>query len=1085
MKLKNKTLALLLSVGLICAIALGLLLSPENLSVHLPEIHGLRITEICTKNETVIADNSGSFPDYIELFNGGEAVDLTGFTLTDGRKTSPPLDGISLASQEYRVIFLSDALTGFALGASGGDCIQLLDPGGRIVAQVTATAMAADEVMLWQDGRYAVSHQATPGFSNDAQGLLAFTQGIPEDAPKLLINELLTGNESAFPDENGRFSDAVELYNATEEPLDLSRYSLSDNAGSRFVYRLPHRILAPGEYAVVICDGENRIAQDGTVHTNFGLSAGETLYLTDSSGRFLSLNATRQGEDLSLSLLADGTFAPAAPSLGYPNTESGIAAFAQSRINENAALVISEVLLSTSGVPYGGKLTDAVELCNTSQETLSTAGWYLSDGGDPFRYPLPETMLKPGELLVIPCASGTTGFSLAEGETLRLIGPDFFFSPPVVCACGLPGQSTVLLDGSFTFGPVTLGYPNREENSEKFLSDSLAGSLRISEVMSVNTSILPGPYGAVSDWVELYNAGSAAIDLKEYALSDSSLESFPLPDKTLGPGEYLVIFLSQEDIRLRYGYDMLPFALSAAGDALYLTKAGSIEDYVLIPELGADISYGRGAGSLSFGQLETPSPGKANGAAVHISAPPLAVTPQGAYDNVTYVEVTLQGQGDIYYTTDCTVPTAASFKYTAPIRLTKTTVLRVMCQTPGYAPSKTVDLTYLINENDTLPTVSVVTHPDLLWSKDKGIYVWGNKKGLENANFWQGWEYPASVSMFETDGLEAFSSPCGIRVHGTYSRIQEKKSLACVFRSQYGAASLEYPLFGEEGLDSYKAFVLRSAGQDAFYARMRDVLITSLAAETGNIPVQKYRAVAVYLNGEYFGLHYIREKLDEDFVAGNYNADAADVLLTQDHGDDCAEYQDLVRYAMNHDLREESHYAYICSQIDIDNYIDFTLAQIWIGNNDKIGNIKFFKTPEGKWTWPLYDTDLGFHDIRGDTVSEHLTGNLGLSDPTGKTFAVRLLQNQEFKDKFLSRMAWQMNNIWTKEHILARIAELEALVEGDIAKELSRWDSSYEEWQTHVSYLRGFAKTRNRYLLPHIQSFFGLSDSQMRSYGFP
>ena len=157
------------------------------------------ISEICTKNETVIADNTGKYRDYIELYNPGQAVSLEGFTLTNGKATSAPLH-IQLEAGEYRVVFLSSETTGFTLGASGNDCIQLLDPSGSVVAQANTVGLTEDQVMVYRNGKYEVSAEATPGFSNDSAGLSAFREGtLVTDAP-LLVTELLLGNAASLPE---------------------------------------------------------------------------------------------------------------------------------------------------------------------------------------------------------------------------------------------------------------------------------------------------------------------------------------------------------------------------------------------------------------------------------------------------------------------------------------------------------------------------------------------------------------------------------------------------------------------------------------------------------------------------------------------------------------------------------------------------------------------------------------------------------------------------------------------------------------------------------------------------------------------
>ena len=1050
------------------------------------------ITEICAKNDTIIPDNDGKYRDYVELYNSGEPVDLTGYTFYDGKVKSPPLEGVVLETGEYRVFFISRVQSGFALGASGGDTLQLLNKEGRIVAQTNTAPLDTDEVMLYQDGTYKESFEASPGFANDAEGRRAFLEGVPAEYPSLVISEVLIDNISTLPDEKGIYSDIVELQNISDAPLDLSRWFLSDDMQNRFQFRFPSMSLEPGEYLLICCDSENYVSESGLIHTNFGLSHGETLVLSDYTGAYIDLTVLSLGDDVSLSLLDDGTYADSSPSLGFDNDEIGAASLLESRIDESLPLAISEVLLSSAGVPFSGALCDVVEITNVSEEKVSTAGWYLSDGGDPYEYALPVKTLAPGECFVVVCGPDGSGFSLSDGETLWLTAPNFLRAKPVVCNGEFGTSITLQGSGSesaYTFMDVTLGYPNQMKYHEAYRKDQVMSGLLISEVMSNNNSYIRGAYGKASDWIELYNSSDADILLSEYTITDNkgNLRKYTLPDKVLKAGQYIVILLQDDPSNLPKNYDWLPMPLSVEGETLYLSKGGQIVDYMFLPELSLDMSYGREQEAVLFSQLCSPTPGSSNAVSVEVTAAPLAVTSQGCYDDVEYVDVILSGEGDIYYTTSCNAPSTNSTLYTGPIRLTETTVLRVMCVGEGKLKSETVDLTYIINEYDNLPVVSLVTAPNNLWNEETGIYVLGDEYEEEEphmgANYWMDWEKPASVSLFEVDG-GGFSTNCGIKIFGGFTRVLDKKSLACFFRETYGDTHLEYPLFGEDGLDTYEAFVLRTAGQDAFAAKMRDVLITSLIGEYTDVPVQDYKPVIVYLNGEYWGLHYIREKLNENYVAGHYNMEPEDVTIAKLAGGNCSEYLDLLAYAANHDMTVAEHYEYVCSKIDVDNYIDFFIAEMWIANTDN-GNVRYFINPEGKWTWILYDTDISFMDSSMDRVSANLKKfDIGPGDRYSKTFAVKLMENPEFKDKFLRRLAWQMNNVWTEENVIGRINEIEAMIIGDMKKETDRWNGTYDQWVNSVEQLRQFARERNSYMLEHIQSYFKLTDDQMRSYGF-
>lgn len=1086
--MKNKLT--LLMAFLAAAAAIGFLLLEnaitEQARIRASESHALIISEVCAKNETVIADNSGKYRDYIELYNPGETIDLAGCRLTNGKAKSQPLDGPVLEKGEYWLIFLGDEATGFRLGASGGDCIQLSDAAGNVLAQVNTVALTEDQVMLYHNGSYTVSSLASPGFA----ATKAFA-GAEADTG-VVISEVLVQNVSSLPDERGIYSDAVELYNPTSEAVCLYGWYLSDSS-QRFTYRIPNVTLNAGDYLVIFCDGEDYISENGQLHANFALSYGEEIYLTDRQGQYSHMAVDYPGEDISLSLV-DGSYEASEVSLGFPNTEDGVLSFRESRINYDSALVISEVLLSSADIPYEGKLQDVVELTNRSSQTVSTAGWYLSDGGDPYGYCLPERSLEPGECMVIVCSPQTTGFGLSLGETLRLTGPDCLHLPQISCAAGEPGQSLSLTDPkelTYGFGSVTLGYPNTEESTAAYRSSQLTDGLRISEVLSANASYLKGAYSETCDWLELYNASEKDILLSDYCITNNlgNLDKFPLPDRTLKAGEYCVIFLSNDTTNLLKGYSVLDFSISSQGEDLYLSRDGSIVDYVSVPHLDTDVSYGRPEGEVLFDLLEKVTPGKANSPSAQISAAPVALTPQGSYDGVEYIEVVLEGEGNIYYTTNCTAPDRYDNLYTGPIRITKTTVIRAVCQNPGEKASSILDLTYLINENDSLEAICIVTDPDNLFSDATGIYTAGAHAETEypytGANFWMDWERPATVSLFETDGSCGFSTPCGIKIFGNDSRTYNKKSLACMFRSQYGADALAYPLFGEEGLDTYEAFVLRAGGQEVYRSRMRDELITSLVGDHTQVPVQDCRPAVVYLNGKYYGFYFIREKMNEQYFAGNYRVSDQDVTICVWNGTGSAEYQALVRYAGTHNLAIREHYDYVCSLMDIDEYIDYMAAQIWVGNGD-ISNTKFFKLTGGKWQWILFDTDWGFRDPYYNAVEDHWNPEGTAPGQFISTELINaLLRNADFRDAFLRRMAWQINTIWNTESVSARVDEFVAAMDADMVKECQRWGTEYEAWLETMDYLRNFPARRTPQVIQHIQEYFSLTTAQMRDYGFP
>ncbi len=309
--------------------------------------------------------------------------------------------------------------------------------------------------------------------------------------------------------------------------------------------------------------------------------------------------------------------------------------------------------------------------------------------------------------------------------------------------------------------------------------------------------------------------------------------------------------------------------------------------------------------------------------------------------------------------------------------------------------------------------------------------------------------------------------------------------MSVFFRGIYGTATLDYPLFEDAQIDTYESFILRSGGQDLHRAYIRDEMISSLAAEYTDVAVQKYRPVVLYLNGEYWGLYYIREKISEHFIAAHYHVPASTVTLTERNGNHCDSYQALVQYATTHDLSKQEHYDHVAALMDIPQYMDYIISQICVGNSDN-SNVRFFTYEGGKWRWILYDIDHGMRNANFNSVFEHLNPRGTASGDYISTALINaLLENKDFRDDFLRRMAWHLNTVWTEKNIHEKIDLFVSLIEGDMRKNCARWDYlTYEQWQGRLQDLRKYATVRKSYLVTYVQQYFDLSDREMRQYGF-
>ncbi|MDD4164498.1 MAG: CotH kinase family protein [Eubacteriales bacterium] len=1110
---RDAMIAVLLACCVMLAVCVGVLLSrvigtPVVFDGNIENIK-VNITEVCTRNRSIICDSNGRYSDYIELYNAGISFDLNGFALSDNafKEVKYVFGSREFASGQYMLIFLDGTNVAFSLKGEGGENLYFLSPGGDVCASVTTIEMDSDMVMVLKDGTYEVTAKASPGYPNTEEGIASYQRSLTDVSGIFTISELITSNKSALPDREGNFSDIIEIKNISSAAASTSGWYVSDNLGNPHRYALPDITLMPGEYLLVFCDGKSSY-NDSEIHASFGLSEGEVAVLSGPDGRYTSVDVERIGDNISICRTTDDdgniVYKQMSPSPGFDNTEDGILAFTESRIDRNAAIIISELLLSTDELAYGGKVCDVIELMNISENEVSTKGWFLSDDElNPYKYSIPETILKAHECICIIADSRKTpddgihaNFSLSQGECVYLMTPEKKQSEILSVAPAGRGKSWQYIDdagdGSYIAQNPSLGFPNDDFGRDDYNKKVRPEGIEISEVVSVNNRYIPGPYGTYHDFIELHNNSNKELSLSGLYLSDDSdnLNLAALPDIKVAAGGYIVLILSSDGVNTPSGYEVLPFALSAQGETVYLSSGGEVIDCIAIPALEGGMSYGRAGGRDGFGYLSEATPKKENASELAERAEkPEAVLEPGVYNNTGSLSVELRGKGTVRYTLDCTEPTAASPAYKSPIIIDKTTIIRARCFEQGHLPSEVLDLSYIINENDKLEVVSLVTEPENLWNYYTGIYEKGPNADpvfpYVGANFWQKWEKKATVAFFASDGT-GFSEPCGIRIFGAYSRAAEKKSFTCFFRGQYGASELKYRLFKDSDLSVYEAFVLRNMGQDYNRARIRDEMMTSLVAENTTVDVQKYRPVILYLNGEYWGIYYIREKINENYIAGNYNISEESVILSVANGNSSAEYKELISYVSRYNLADEEHYNYVASKIDIENYIDYICAEMYVANTDN-GNIRFFKSSEldGKWRWIFYDLDWAFLDFRHNSIFEHLNPEgTGAMNAFSTRLINSLLKNQNFKEQFLTRMAWQMQNIWTNEKVLGRINELKELINDDMKRDCERWEYSYSYWDKQIQILITFQENRHEQLYNYIKNYFSLNDAKMTELGF-
>ena len=415
--------------------------------------------------------------------------------------------------------------------------------------------------------------------------------------------------------------------------------------------------------------------------------------------------------------------------------------------------------------------------------------------------------------------------------------------------------------------------------------------------------------------------------------------------------------------------------------------------------------------------------------------------------------------------------------------------------------------TYFVGEEFegkyTLPVLSLVTDAQNLFDIDSGIYVLGRSytEHVEEditederqvyANYNQhgrAWERPISIEIFETDGLSEFSQNGGVRIHGGGSRRYPQKTLRIYAGDEYTLRDFfEYPLWGEGSPASqnkltYKTFLLRNAGQDWLRSTFRDAFVQRLAGGL-EIDTQASRPVVVFLNGEYWGIYTLQERYDELYLQNHYGiAPEKSVILRQDgelykgEAGDEAHYSEMLRYIHENGLQDPQHYRYIQTQMDMTNYMDYLIAEIYAGNDDWPDNNVYMwrmKTgtyepnaplgQDGRWRWMLFDLDFGF-GLKGgtDDITQDTIEVAKLEGWSGFLFR-SLLENAEFRSVFAKRFLDQIDSTYGPNRVIAILDQMQAVLQPEMEEHFLRWSSDPDalaNWEKEVDVMREFALKR-------------------------
>ena len=551
------------------------------------------------------------------------------------------------------------------------------------------------------------------------------------------------------------------------------------------------------------------------------------------------------------------------------------------------------------------------------------------------------------------------------------------------------------------------------------------------------------------------------------------------------------------------------FKAEDQGGVLYLVSETGILDSVRYSAVPTGASWSRdAAGNWGFA---SPSPyGNTVGEVFAVQAQSNAVNvpPSGFYSSaitVSFPAGTRCEQGGAE-------PTANSPTVEQDLTINATAVLRCRTYAVGSYPSEEIIRTYVFESQPSIAALFVTTDPLSMFSPDTGLYMTGNGASMmdpkKGANFWSNRELPVYVELFEPGSPKtpAFGVMGDYKISGQYSRAKEKKSFSVTLREEYGDKRLKYPLFPDyPELKKFKAFSLRNFGNNSGDDYVRDRIGTSMTEGLG-VDYQRGRYVVVYYNGKYYGVHDLRERNNEYYYETKYGLDASNIDLIDANNDASAgsatDYKAMIEWLQSNELTSDANYQKIADQIDVDNYMNYMQAEMFVNNGDwPHNNMKKWRiaSQKSKWKWFLYDVDFGFgagYNTQNSNVFSYVTNangtngmgmgmmpGMGGQQQTSGSISehtilmIRLLQNEGFKKAFINRFCVLLSMNFSADRLVKRIDELQSLVQAEVARDAEFWNYDAASMSSNLEKIKSFAQTRQQTIMSEMQQYFSLGET--------
>ena len=608
----------------------------------------------------------------------------------------------------------------------------------------------------------------------------------------------------------------------------------------------------------------------------------------------------------------------------------------------------------------------------------------------------------------------------------------------------------------------------------------------INEFSAANYDQFYDDFGNDEDWVELYNNTNSAIDLSGYYLSDKpdNPTKWQFPNGvSIGANDYLLIWASKRD-GVFGGEVHTSYKITQCKGSEGVVLADPNGNIIDVHELDIpnQVTHSRGRttdGAATWSIFRLPTPGATNASPMPEYAQKPTINPEpGFYTSDVVVSIDdVDPMTTVYYTLDGSEPDNTSTVYTGPFTISNTTVVKAIAyhSDPAIPVSFTDYSTFFINDNHTMKVISIAGD---------------DVEDLLDGDFN---EPRGSFELFDESGERVGDVTGEFNKHGNDSWAYDQRGIDFIARDQFGddyAVKNElFDMFNLTNRDRFQRLILKAAANDNYPFEFGGAMIRDAYVHTWSgladleMDERTYEPCILYVDGQYWGVYEIREKVDDhDFTDEYYDQDLFDIDFIKTWGGTWEEYGSwddwyvLRDYIENNDMSDPDNYAWVEERLNVLSMIDYIILHAHNVSADWLNwNTAWWRgrNPDGdalKWRYILWDEDATFgHYINYTGIPDQGAG----ADPCDPeeideftdfeghiAMFSDLLENEDFLTLYISRYADLNNTFFNCDFMIPLLDSMIMRLAPEMPRHVDRWGGSISEWEDNVQNLRDFIETR-------------------------